>query len=265
MSRTRGQEIVEKPCSKYLTWKTIKDTKIIDGQEVDVIKGGFFTYYDSTLEERVTLEKMPPFAILDDSLVTFKGYNEGLKQGVWSNEVRDKNHQVVIRNKQGVLFEFPLGDYKNVKDIVTGKSAKYTKSVYIAVYHESEWQVWNLQLGGSQLTGGGDPKSKDLEDKELGWFNFMNNVVKGKKNKYFIELDKFVMRKKGASKYTVPKFVVGDAITAEEGAILDELDGKLQDYLDWYFSKPKEEKVEEQNDVEPDDDSYPGSWDDVND
>lgn len=264
MSRTRGQEVVEKPCSKYLTWKTIKETKVIDGQEVDVIKGGFFTYWDGELEERVRLDKMPPFVILDDTLVTFKGYNEGLKQGVWSNEVRDKNHNVVIRNKQGVLFEFKLGDYKNVKDIVTGKSAKYTKSVYIAVHVDGEWKIWNLQLGGSQLTGGGDPKSKDVEDKELGWFNFMNNVVKGKKNKVFIELDKFVMRKKGASKYTVPKFVIGDYITEEEGAELDKLDIQLQEYLDWYFARPKEEQKEEVHE-ESEDKGYPDDWDEVND
>jgi len=263
MSRTRGQEVVERPCSKYLTWKTIKETKVIDGQEVDVIKGGYFTYWDSVLEERVTLEKMPPFAILDDTHVTFKGYNEGLKQGVWSNEVRDKNHKAVIRNKQGILFEFPLGDYKNVKDIVAGKSAKYTKSVYVGVHVDGEWQVWNLQLGGSQLTGGGDPKSKDAIDKELGWFNFMNNVVKGKKNKVFIELDKFVMRKKGASKYTVPKFVIGDYITEEEGAELDKLDTQLQEYFDWYHSNPIKEK-EEPITVE-DDNSYSGNWDDVDD
>jgi hypothetical protein len=259
MSRTRGQEIVEKPCSRYLTWKTIKETKVIDKQEVDVIKGGFFTYYDSVKEERVTLDKMPPFAILDDTLVTFKGYNESLKQGVWSNEVRDKEHVVVLRNKQGSLIEFPLGDYKKVKDTVNGKAGKYVKSVYIAVNNEGTWEIWNLQLGGSQLTGGGDPKSKDPDDKELGWFNFMNNVVKGKKNRVFIELDKFVMRKKGASKYTVPKFIIGDDISEEEGKILDGLDEQLQSYLDWYFSKPKEETKEE----EIHDDVSDSDWEDL--
>lgn len=265
MSRTRGQEIVERPCSKYLTWKTIKETKVIDGQEVDVIKGGYFTYWDGDLEERITLEKMPPFAILDDTHVTFKGYNEGLKQNVWSNEARDKDHKIVMRNKQGVIFEFALGDYKKVKDIVNGKSAKYVKSVYVGVYVDGGWEIWNLQLGGSQLTGGGDPKSKDLQDKELGWFNFMNNVVKGKKNKVFIELDKFVMRKKGASKYTVPKFVIGDYITEEQGEELDKLDIQLQEYFDWYHSNPVKVKDENAESTVEEDSDYSADWDDVED
>jgi len=250
MSRTTQNEILESPCKKYLKWSTIKETIKIDGDEVEKIKGGTWQYYDKEKEEKVNVKLPLVFSILNQDLVSFKGYDEKNKRGIWSNEVRDKDHVVNIRAKDEKLLTFKLSEYKLSKDKIQGLGGKYTKSVYIAVDVEGTFEIWNLQLSGSSLTGAIDMDNPDPSEREDGWFGF-TKVNKSKLYSNFIEVSTFKMKKKGSSKFTIPVYSLGEEIDAATSDQLNELDKQLTEYLDYYFDKPeavKEEKKEEADD-----------------
>ncbi len=275
MSRTTQSEIQESPVSsgKFLKWTTVKETILVDGEEVDKIKGGMFQYFDKELGdagEKVNIPLPFRFAVLNADYVTFKGYDEKRKRGVWSNEGSKPEHQITIKAKDENLLSFKMGDYSvdkskdqasekervtKLKDAVKGTTAKYTKSVYIAVDVEGEWEIWNLQISGAALSGSPvDFNKMSVEEKKEGWLNFSNN----NRAKFFsnmIEVNEYKLKKKGDSKFTIPVFTIGSEISAEDGKVLDTLDKELNKYFD-YYHKPKGEKKEEEQD-EPDDVEIP--------
>jgi len=246
MSRTTAAEIQENPAKKFLKWKTIKKTTIIDGEEVETMKGGAFEWYNKETEEKVDVKLPFKFAILNLDLTTFKGYDEKNKQGVWSNEVRDQNHVVNFRNKEGKILSFKLSEYKLNKDTLTARGGKYTKSVYIAVENEGNWEVQNIQLSGAALTGAINMEAKDPDEANDGWFSFTKNN-KSKLYSNFVEVKTFKAKKKGTSKFTIPVYSLGEEIDEATSQKLNELDGQLTEFLDYYFAKSPvetEEKAE---------------------
>lgn len=264
MSKSTTANIKVSPCKKFLQWKSVyKITKDEDGDEVKKLIGGHFTYYDKVLEENVPVQFPLKFAVIEPDTFSFKGYNETTKQGVWSNEVRnrrfsegDKNMIVTLRNKDGKLFEFKAGDAPKVKDKIKALSAKRHQSVYIAVEVEGEWEIWNLQLKGSQLSGGVDLKSKDFEDRIAGWFGF-TQVYNDKLYDNYIEINKSTIRSNDAMKFSVPVYKLGEPITAEDNEKIIALDKEFQEYFEWYCTKPVDVKEEENED------DYPTDWDSV--
>jgi hypothetical protein len=245
MSRANQSEILENPCKKYLKWTTLKETIIVDGDEVDKIKGGTWQYYDKDKEEKVNVKLPLTFAILNQDLVAFKGYDEKKKRGVWSNEVKDKDHVVVLRAKDEKLLTFKLSEYKLNKDAITGLGGKYTKSVYIGVEVNGAFEIWNLQLSGSSLTGAIDMENPNPDEKEDGWFGF-TKVNKAKLYTNFVDVAGFKPKKKGTSKFTIPVYGVGDEIDQSTSDRLNELDKELSAYLDYYFDRPAEVPVEKE-------------------
>lgn len=244
MSRTSQSEIVESPCKKFLQWGTVKETIIVDGDEVEKLKGGTFTYYDKENKVKVPIKLPLKFAILNPDLVCYKGYDEGSKQGNWSNEVRDPNHVVNFRNKAQKLLSFKKSEYKLNKDALAGYGAKYTQSVYIAVEVNKEFEIWNLQISGGSLSGApADSFNISEEEKMDGWFSF----TKHNKNKLFsnfVEVNTFKLKKKGATKFTIAVFELGKEIKEDDLDKLNILDQELNKYLDYYFVKPEAEEKE---------------------
>ena len=145
---SRNQKIVESPVTKWYQWKTQYDSN-------DNPVGGTLVTYNKETEENEPVDLPFSVAIINDSAVTFKGYNEATKEGVWSNEGMEKNHTIVIKNKQGELLRFKLGDYQKVKEKVTATNAKYTKVIYAAVKNEEgSFELVGITLSGAGLTGG---------------------------------------------------------------------------------------------------------------
>lgn len=235
---SRNAEIMESPCKKFLTWSSITDDddKIIDAG---------FNFWDKNKGdkgEKVYVKPPLKFALLNDDCVTFKGYNEKSKQGVWSNEASKPNHEIKIKSKQGTLLQFKLSEYKDNKDNVEGLGAKYTKSVYIAVYVDGAWEMWNLQLSGAALSGAVDKDNTDESERFHGWFNF----IKGFKSKIFsnmIVVKDFQLKKKGKTKFTIPLYELGEAISQEDDADLRKLTDELDAYHKFYFSTPAKEET----------------------
>ena len=245
MSRTTQSEILESPCKKFLKWCTIKETISVDGDDVEKIKGGTWQYWDKEKEEKVNIKLPLVFSILNNDLVAFKGYDEKNKRGVWSNEVKDKNHVVTLRAKDEKLLTFKLSEYKINKDTISGFGAKYTKSVYIAVEVNGEFEIWNLQLSGSSLTGAVDMENPNADEREDGWFGF-TKVNKSKLYTNFLAVGGFKLKKKGSAKFTIPVYSVGTEISEKDSDKLNALDTQLNEYLSYYFDKPEVAKEEKE-------------------
>lgn len=272
MSISTKTEIKENPCKKFLQWKSVyKITKDEDGDEVKKLIGGNFVCYDKVTKENVPVPFPLKFMVIEPDTFNFKGYNETTKQGMYSNEVRnrrgsekDKNIKVVIRNKDSILFEFRSGDIvgkgpeaARIKEKVKALGVKRNQSVYIAVDVDGTWEIWNLQLKGSQLSGGVDLSSKDIEDKKAGWFGF-TQVYSDKLYENFVVVDKSTIRSNDAMKFSVPVYKLGDSVPKEDFDKIVSLDKAFQEYFEWYSTKP----VEINSNVdEPDD--YLVDWDSV--
>jgi hypothetical protein len=232
MSRT--EKIVSSPCVRYLQWKNKYD-------ENDVLVGGTFVYWDKEKEENVEIELPFKFAVLEPAMKTFKGYNEKRKSSVWSNEGKDPEHVITLKNKEGVIMKFKLGDYKKFKDEINGHGAKYFSSVYIGVPTEEGLEVWNLQIGGAVANGGSDPEEKDPSEKNDGWFSFVNRAKQDIYKKWIV-VDDVKKKKKGKTKFCIPVFQFGGVISDEDASTLDSLDLDLKEYFKYYFTKGNDEK-----------------------
>lgn len=232
---SRNANIVESPCKKFLQWKTFRNE---DGK----IEGGSWSFWNKDTEKNENIELPFKFALLSDDCVTFKGYSEKRKQGVWSNEVILPTHEVKIRAKESVLLQFLLKDYKEKKGEIELTGAKYTKSVYIGVINsKKEWEIWNLQLSGSSLSGAVDRDNTSEEEKDHGWFAFTKNH-RNKMFSNFIEVNDLQIKKTKVTKFTIPLYTIGDVISPEDNAELSKLTTELDEYHKWYFTKPEETK-----------------------
>lgn len=242
---SRNQKIVESPVTKWYQWKTQYDQN-------DNPVGGTLVTYNKETEENEPVELPFSVAIINDSAVTFKGYNEATKEGVWSNEGMEKNHTIVIKNKQGELLRFKLGDYQKVKEKVTATNAKYTKVIYAAIKNEEgNFELVGITLSGAGLTGGIDQDNFDVSEKMHGYFNATKAIGKTKLFANYLTFKDAAVKKKGKSKFFVPVFEVGQLITEKENNELIELNNQLDEYHKYYYSQSLE-KVETPVAVEDD-------------
>lgn len=269
MSRTTQKEILDSPVSegKFLKWTTVKEVILHEGEEVEKIKGGAFQYFDKNLGEKgekINIELPFKFAVLNADAITFKGYDEKNKRGVWSNEGYAPNHVITIKAKDENLLSFKISEYSvdkskdqnsekdrvtKLKDAIKGTSAKYTKSIYIAVPVGDEFEIWNLQLSGSALTGAPvDFNKMTPEEKKDGWFSF-SNLNRGSLISNYVVVKDYKLKKKGTSKFTIPVFEIGDTIDSEDGKILDQLDRDLIKYLEYYHKPKSKEEVFDDSDA----------------
>jgi len=233
---SRNQKIVESPVTKWFTWKTISNSD-------DVVTGGTLVSYNKETKQNEPVELPFSFALINDSGVTFSGYNEKMKQGVWSNEGSDKNHEIVLKTKDEVLLKFKLGDYKENKDAVEGFGAKYTKVVIGAVpTQDGGFELVGIKFSGAALTGGVDKDNFDSSEKMHGYFNFTKAAGKSKIFSNYITLKDYAIKKKGKTKFGVPVFEVGQEVTEVEDKALRQLTDEYDNYLKYYHSK-KEETV----------------------
>jgi len=247
MSRVQQLDIKERPCKKFLKWKTLKSEVEIDGDMIEKISGGAFVYWDKENEKNVEIKPPFKFALLNQDLVNISGYNEIKRSSVWSNEVKEKDHVINVRDKDGKVLSFKLSEYKLHKDAIKGFGGRYTKSVYCALQTKDGWEIINIQMSGSVLTGAVDMENPEPDSKEDGWFGF-TKINKNKLYSNLIEASGYKAKKKGSAKFLVPTFAISDVITDAESEELNKLDTELNEFLTYYFDKPeavKEEKKEE--------------------
>lgn len=180
---------------------------------------GNVVYWDKAQSKNVRVDIPFRFVVLD-SLATIGGFHEPSNSGIWSNEVRSTNKDILrVRHKGGLLAE---GLYSDIKDAVRAAGGKFANSVYIAYKEGGETALGNITFIGASVSA---------------WFDF----GKGKSfdSDPGVTIAGFSEEKKGRTEYFVPVFerlaVAED--TLQEAANLDR---ELQQYLDASLSRTDE-------------------------
>lgn len=267
MSRLSSDELVGNPVKKYLSWKNIQTTKVIDGEEYKKIIGGEYIYYDKDLfnEEKgengvnVSIDFPFEFAILEGNCFSYKGNDKtNNNRYVWTKEIsKYTTGNVDVKTKEGVLYTFNIEDLrsknketrekvkKEIKAVCKDtKAMQYTQSVYIAVKVDGEYEIWNIQIQKAPLTGGnGDGTSKvKEEDRNDGWFNFLK-TTKGNYLKNTIVVDNFKKKVNGDVTFMIPVYELGNSINKEDLAKLEVLYEEVQSFLKYSAKGTKTEVV----------------------
>ncbi len=214
MSRS-NDDSVRNPATKFFEWNGDK---------------GGFKYYDKALKDQPSKGIVPVpypfrFIVLENGLMTVKGYSKENSSGLYSNEVKTKNlktSQLTVKTKNGVEM---TGTWEQVKAQLAGKGAAYSASVYIGYFDENKKLViGNIQFHGASIGP---------------WFDFgkSNDVMK-----IGIQVKSHKEGKVGSVIFQSPVFEVLP-ITPETNTMALELDKQLQEYLKSYFARDNSEEA----------------------
>ncbi len=133
MSRSNPTENLTSPCKRYFEWSS---------------ENGAFKYYDKEKKENVNVPLPFKFIVLDE-LNTVKGFSNEKQSSFWANEVRDTKKDILtVRTKLGIEMS---GVYEQIKEKLSGKGAKYCKSVYIAYYEGKVLTIGNVGFMGASV------------------------------------------------------------------------------------------------------------------
>jgi hypothetical protein len=226
---------------------------------------GQLRWYDKEEKAEHFVDLRFRFLVLDQ-LNTVKGFSDDLDTGFYANEVR-RDGIYTLRTKNGI---FQVGKWKDDLSHIPG--AKFTKSVYIGFFNESdELVIGNLQLHGSALgelskdaiqhnlkeaakKGSNVEAYSDEVLKSVGWFGFAKSCPD--LNDVAVELYAAVPDTKGANNFLRPVFraLPVSAETNEKAVVLDrQLQAYLKAYFEWQSGVTSGHKSEPEWSGEPDD------------
>lgn len=215
MSRTRKREGTKNPASKFIS---------LSG------KTGKFGYWDK--EKQATIELEYPINFLPlDILSTIKGYHGSLEKGIYSNEVHNITSEI-LNVRCFDHGQIATGYYSDIKDKIKNVGAKFGYSVYgMFLSKDNEPELVNFQLTGAALSS----------------FIEYTKILKNDIYKFAISIVGVESAKKGATDYFIPTFDSKE-VSKESSELADELDVKLQEYLDTYKIEQKTPKENEEVD-----------------
>lgn len=189
----------ENPTTKFLSWKSSKNS---------------FSYYDKEKEDNIVI-KLPLKIAFLEHYHTIKGFHNKSESGIFSNEVFSiANEELNVRSFKG--GEIDSGLYKDIKHNVKDNGGIYHRSIYCV---DTNYNLINLSFKGSVVSAYSDFCKENSNKFEQKW----------------IEITDFVKKTKGATKYTVPIFKIGDNFTKEEDNKIVEVASILQKYMDSYL------------------------------
>lgn len=206
LSEKKGQST--NPAKRFLNWKS-------NDKE--------FAYYDKEKNENISVPLPFKFQFLEH-FSTVKGWNDANQTGIYSNEVMfTSKEEINVRMFNGM--EVAKGIYSDIRSKVRDAGGKYHRSVYAL---DEKGDIINIQMKGSVVSAysvfmDGDKKANVKGHKHL----IENN---------WIIVKEFQSLKKGATKYTVPIFEIGDAFTTEEFALANEKYKDIEAYYKKYSS-----------------------------
>jgi len=211
MSRSNPQEDTAKnPATKFLRWDSDKNV---------------WRYWDKEAEERRELPMNTPFIFLD-SLFAATGFNQPKNCGIWSNEVRNVKHQLVVQDKDGEVFS---GTWQEVKAKLD--YAKFCTSVYAMAKVGDGYELVNFQLSGCALGPWIDFVKEQGGQKELE-----GDIV--------LTVKEYEHKKIGRVEFNAPVFGVATRkLTDEARAQAEEMDKTLQQYLAVYLEHSPQAKA----------------------
>lgn len=204
------------PATKFLQWKS---------------NDKCFAYYDKSLSDNVKVELPFKFQFLEH-FHTIKGWNDASESGIYSNEVKfiSKEPLKVRAFKGGDIAE---GLYSEIRGSIRDAGGKYFRSVY-AISEDGD--IINLQFKGSVVSAYSDFMAENENKIESAW----------------IVINKAEDKKKGATKYSVPTFEVGDAFTKDQNTLADEKYLDISNYFDKHTKSVEvvEEEIADEGDLE---------------
>lgn len=197
------------PATKSLQWKS---------------NDKCFAYYDKEKGENVQVPLPFKFQFLEH-FSTIKGWNDATETGIYSNEIMfTSKEELTVKTFKGL--EIAKGLYKDIRSKVRDAGGKYHRSVYVL---DENGDIVNIQMKGSVVSA---------------YSVFMDGDAKAgiKGNKHLIEnnwivINKFQELKKGATKYSVPVFEIGDAFSSVEFELANEKYKDISNYFDTYNGK----------------------------
>ena len=203
----RPEKKSSNPATKFLEWKS---------------NDKCFAYYDKTKGENVQVPLPLKFVILEH-YHTVRGWNDASESGIYSNEVLfTGSEELEVKAFKGGLIA--KGVYKEIKHKVNEAGGKYHRSIYAVT---NELEIINISLKGASVREYSDFMSNNGDDSIF--------------TKNWIEVKDVIEGKKGAVKYTSPKFSVGPKI--KDASKLQPFADTLQEYMIEYHNKGTNERV----------------------
>jgi hypothetical protein len=209
------------PATKFLNYKSEKK---------------HFEFWNKETEKNEILEAPLKFLFLEH-YHTVKGWHDPTQKGIVSNEVYAIGSEPLNIRTFGGL-ELGTGLYKDIKDKVKLSGGVYHRSVYVML---EDGSIANLQLKGAVVGG----LSKDNSTSKLdvdGYSEFYKKNNRLLDNQWFV-VNSFADAKKGATKYSIPVFELGEHLTSIDNDNADLCAKTLQEFVnERNHSKAKEEE-----------------------
>lgn len=216
------------PCTKFIQWKSNEK---------------HFSYFDKSKSENVALPMPFKFLFLEH-YHTVKGWHGASDKGIYANEVFMLSKEPLTVKTFGGLT-IAEGLYKDIKNEVNVAGGVYHRSVYVML---EDGEIANLQLKGAVV--GGLKKEQAISKRDVeGYSDFYNANNKLMDNQWIV-INSAEDAKKGATKYSIPVFEMGEAISPTDNDNADECVSKLVAHMKVY--KDKEVLVEADEDEELD-------------
>lgn len=204
LSETKGHST--NPAKRFLNWKS-------NDKE--------FAYYDKEKKENISVALPFKFQFLEH-FSTIKGWNDANQTGIYSNEIMfTSKEELTVKMFNGM--EIATGLYADIRSKVRDAGGKYHRSVYVL---DENGEIVNIQMKGAVVSAysvfmDGDKKANVKGHKHL----IENN---------WIVIKEFQSLKKGATKYTVPIFEIGEPFTSDEFEKANESYKEIEAYFKKY-------------------------------
>lgn len=211
---------VSSPVVRYYTWASNEKA---------------FRYYDKSVGENKIV--FPLSFVFITARATVRGWNDATESAIYSNEVKNTAKEALQvytskPDKKGNTL-LTTGIYKEIKGDLAG--GHFEKVVY---GYEKGVGVVKINLKGSGLQS---YSNFEKENKSL----FDN----------FITISTFESAKKGATKYTVPNFVLGEKVDSETDNIVDLAFKDVTSYLNSKGNKAEDSRDNYSPDLETGEDT----------
>ena len=194
MSRETEFQTLENPATSYVAWASNEKS---------------WRFYDKVKKEK-TVRDLPVEFIVVKQGSAIKGWDDNAGEGIYSNIITNVSAQEFrVRCGKSLIAQ---GLYSEIKEKIKGMGAHYEAKLFAVMGDE----IVMIDLKGAVL---GE------------WATFLkknsNNLTSHK-----IIVKKHDDRKKGAVKYSVPLFEIGDALTPTEKKLADRAYDLAKGYLD---------------------------------
>ena len=202
------------PAKKFLEWSSERKC---------------FEYYDKEAKVKKQVQLPLKIQFLED-FHTVKGFSDNEQTGIYSNEVKfTSTEELTVKTFGGT--EIAKGLYNDIRLKIIDAGGKYHKSIYALLNGELvNFQVKGSVVSAFSLFANGDKKLKITGHSQ-------------RFESHFIEINDFENLKKGATKYTVPNFTIGDAYKPNDLEVAKDAYSIISEYFN---SKTATEDVVEE-------------------